>query len=412
MMTPDTPTIIGIAVSLALSGFFSGLEIAFVSSNKMLFEVEREERSLTSRIIDIFYHHPNNFISTLLIGNNIALVIYGMLMAKFIDGLLLQTLVSTGIVLFTGEFLPKTLFRINPNRMMRMFALPALLFYVVLWPVSKFTSGLSRIGLTLLGVKVRKESHSKAFSKVDLDNLIQSNIDGIEDEDQIEEEVKMFQNALDFSSIKVRDCIVPRTEIVAVGTDATLGEIRTSFVDSGITKLIVYKEDIDNIIGFLHSSELFRLTPKDDWTKCIREVPIVPETMTAQKMLSVFMTQKKSIAVVVDEFGGTSGIVTVEDLVEEIFGDIQDEHDTTNYIAKKLPGGEYHLSARLEIETANEKLDIDLPESDDYQTVGGWILHEYQSFPKLNEVVELDKWNVKVIRKTPTKIEEVLLTRK
>lgn len=412
MTTPDTPTIIGIAVSLALSGFFSGLEIAFVSSNKMLFEVEREERSLTSRIIDIFYHHPNNFISTLLIGNNIALVIYGMLMAKFIDGLLLQTLVSTGIVLFTGEFLPKTLFRINPNRMMRMFALPALLFYVVLWPVSKFTSGLSRIGLTLLGVKVRKESHSKAFSKVDLDNLIQSNIDGIEDEDQIEEEVKMFQNALDFSSIKVRDCIVPRTEIVAVGTDATLGEIRTSFVDSGITKLIVYKEDIDNIIGFLHSSELFRLTPKDDWTKCIREVPIVPETMTAQKMLSIFMTQKKSIAVVVDEFGGTSGIVTVEDLVEEIFGDIQDEHDTTNYIAKKLPGGEYHLSARLEIETANEKLDIDLPESDDYQTVGGWILHEYQSFPKLNEVVELDKWNVKVIRKTPTKIEEVLLTRK
>ena len=412
MTTPDTPTIIGIAVSLALSGFFSGLEIAFVSSNKMLFEVEREERSLTSRIIDIFYHHPNNFISTLLIGNNIALVIYGMLMAKFIDGLLLQTLVSTGIVLFTGEFLPKTLFRINPNRMMRMFALPALLFYVVLWPVSKFTSGLSRIGLILLGVKVRKESHSKAFSKVDLDNLIQSNIDGIEDEDQIEEEVKMFQNALDFSSIKVRDCIVPRTEIVAVGTDATLGEIRTSFVDSGITKLIVYKEDIDNIIGFLHSSELFRLTPKDDWTKCIREVPIVPETMTAQKMLSVFMTQKKSIAVVVDEFGGTSGIVTVEDLVEEIFGDIQDEHDTTNYIAKKLPGGEYHLSARLEIETANEKLDIDLPESDDYQTVGGWILHEYQSFPKLNEVVELDKWNVKVIRKTPTKIEEVLLTRK
>lgn len=412
MTTPDTPTIIGIAISLALSGFFSGLEIAFVSSNKMLFEVEREERSLTSRIIDIFYHHPNNFISTLLIGNNIALVIYGMLMAKFIDGLLLQTLVSTGIVLFTGEFLPKTLFRINPNRMMRMFALPALLFYVVLWPVSKFTSGLSRIGLTLMGVKVRKESHSKAFSKVDLDNLIQSNIDGIEDEDQIEEEVKMFQNALDFSSIKVRDCIVPRTEIVAVGTDATLGEIRTSFVDSGITKLIVYKEDIDNIIGFLHSSELFRLTPKDDWTKCIREVPIVPETMTAQKMLSVFMTQKKSIAVVVDEFGGTSGIVTVEDLVEEIFGDIQDEHDTTNYIAKKLPGGEYHLSARLEIETANEKLDIDLPESDDYQTVGGWILHEYQSFPKLNEVVELDKWNVKVIRKTPTKIEEVLLTRK
>ncbi|MDE5561356.1 MAG: CBS domain-containing protein, partial [Bacteroidaceae bacterium] len=239
--------------------------------------------------------------------------------------------------------------------------------------------------------------------------LIQTNIDSIDNEDKLEDEVKIFQNALDFHNVKVRDCIVPRTEIVAVGLDATLNEIRNQFTDSGISKLIIYDEDIDNIVGFLHSSEMFRLAPTDDWTSCIRETPIVPETMTAQKLLSTLMSQKKSIAVVVDEFGGTSGIVTVEDLVEEIFGDIEDEHDTTTYTAKQLPTGEYHISARMEIEKVNDILGIDLPESDDYLTVGGWILNEYQSFPKLNEVICCGAWHVKVIKKTANKIEEVLL---
>jgi CBS domain containing-hemolysin-like protein len=228
----------------------------------------------------------------------------------------------------------------------------------------------------------------------------------------LEDEVKIFQNALDFRNVKVRDCIVPRTEIVAVDMDATLSEIRSQFTDSGMSKLIIYKEDLDDIVGFLHSSEMFRLAPNDDWTRCIRETPIVPETMSAQKLLSMLMSQKKSIAVVVDEFGGTSGIVTVEDLVEEIFGDIEDEHDSNNYIAKQLPTGEYHISARMEIEKANDVLDIDLPESDDYLTVGGWILNEYQSFPKLNEVIQCGNWNVKVIKKTANKIEEILLSRK
>lgn len=403
---------IEIFIVLMFSAFFSGTEIAFVSSNKMRFEMEREDGGITSRIIDIFYKHPHDFISTILVGNNIALVIYGILMAKLIDGLVLQTIISTLIVLFTGEFLPKMLFRINPNGMLRVCAFPAMLFYILLWPISKFASGLSHILLFLFGMHVPKEKVDEGFRKADLDHLIQSNIDNINNEDMLEDEVKIFQNALDFRNVKVRDCIVPRTEIVAVDMDATLSEIRSQFTDSGMSKLIIYKEDLDDIVGFLHSSEMFRLAPNDDWTRCIRETPIVPETMSAQKLLSMLMSQKKSIAVVVDEFGGTSGIVTVEDLVEEIFGDIEDEHDSNNYIAKQLPTGEYHISARMEIEKANDVLDIDLPESDDYLTVGGWILNEYQSFPKLNEVIQCGNWNVKVIKKTANKIEEILLSRK
>ena len=402
----------GIIAALFFSAFFSGLEIAFVSSNKMLFEIEREERGFTSRIIDIFYRHQSNFLSTLLVGNNIALVVYGIMMAHIVHGLILQTLIGTAIVLFVGEFLPKTLFRINPNGMLRVCAVPALLFYIILWPISRLTSGLSSAILYMMGTRVQSDMRPANFGKADLDHLIQSNIDNIQDEDDIEEEVKMFQNALAFRDIKVRECIVPRTEIVAVGLDAQLPEIRSLFTDNGISKLIIYREDIDDIVGFLHSSEMFRLKPGDDWTRCIRPVPIVPETMTAQKLLTTFMSEKKSLAVVVDEFGGTSGIVTLEDLVEEIFGDIQDEHDTTNYIARRLPTGECHLSGRREIEKANELLDLNLPESDDYLTVSGFILHEYQSFPKLNEVIDLGKWTVKVTKMTATKIEEVLLTEK
>lgn len=244
---------------------------------------------------------------------------------------------------------------------------------------------------------------------MDLDYLIQSNIDNVEDEDDIEDEVKIFQNALDFSSVKVRDCIVPRTEIDAVDIKTSLEILQNHFIESGHSKIIVYQGDIDNIVGYIHSSEMFRLTAGQDWTKRIREASIVPETMNAQKLLSTFICQKRSLAVVVDEFGGTSGIVTLEDLVEEIFGEIEDEHDNINYVAKNLGQGEYLLSARLEIEKANEILDLDLPESDDYITVGGLILHEYQSFPKLNEIVKFGHWEFKIIKNTTTKIELVRL---
>ena len=426
----DSSTIIATIVILLLSGFFSGLEIAFVSSSKLRFEMDREEQGFSARLIDTFYRHPNSFISTLLVGNNIALVIYGILMAKIVSALILiplgihqpdgncpnealclflQTILATLIVLVTGEFLPKTLFRINPNRMMRIFALPAYIFYIVLWPISKFTSSLGKLLLWMMGKKVKKAEPEKTFTREDLDYLIQSNIDKAADDEDIEDEVKIFQNALDFSSIKVRDCIVPRTEITAVPVDTSLQELRAQFVESGHSKIIVYREDIDDIIGYIHTVEMFRLAEGEDWTKHIREVPIVPETMNAQKLLGIFISQKRSLAVIVDEFGGTSGIVTMEDLVEEIFGEIEDEHDSKNYTARQTAPGEYLLSGRLEIAQANELLDLDLPESDEYLTVGGLILHEFQNFPKLNEPVRFGHWEFKVTKKTTTKIELVQL---
>ena len=422
--------IIAVVAILLLSGFFSGMEIAFVSSSKLRFEMDREEQGGSARLIDTFYRHPNSFISTLLIGNNIALVIYGILMAQIVSTLilvplgihkpegvcpnealclLLQTILATLIVLVTGEFLPKTLFRLNPNRMMRVFAFPAYVFYILLWPISKFTSSLGKLMLWMMGEKVKKAKQEKTFTREDLDYLIQSNIDKATDEEDIEDEVKIFQNALDFSSIKVRDCIVPRTEITAVSTKTSLRELLTQFVESGHSKIIVYKEDIDDIVGYIHTAEMFRLAEDEDWTSHVREVPIVPETMNAQKLLGIFISQKRSLAVIVDEFGGTSGIVTMEDLVEEIFGEIEDEHDSKNYTAKQTAPGEYLLSGRLEIAQANELLDLDLPESDEYLTVGGLILHEFQNFPKLNEPVRFGHWEFKVTKKTATKIELVQL---
>lgn len=415
---------------LLLSGFCSGMEIAFVSSNKLRFEMDREKQGFSARLIDTFYRHPNSFISTLLVGNNIALVVYGILMAKIVNAIMLvplgihhpdgdcpnealclflQTILATLIVLVTGEFLPKTLFRINPNRMMRIFALPAYILYIVLWPVSKFTSSLGKLMLWMVGKKVKTAKQEKTFSREDLDYLIQSNIDKAADDEDIEDEVKIFQNALDFSSVKVRDCIVPRTEIVAVSNETSLQELRTQFVESGHSKIIVFKEDIDDIIGYIHSVEMFRLREGEDWKEHIREVPVVPETMNAQKLLSIFISQKRSLAVIVDEFGGTSGIVTMEDLVEEIFGEIEDEHDSRNYVARQMSSDEYLLSGRLEIAQANELLDLDLPESDEYLTVGGLILHEFQSFPKLNEPIRFGHWEFKVVKKTTTKIELVQL---
>ena len=417
--------IISCIIVLLFSAFFSGMEIAFVSSSKLRVEMDKASKeNITSRILGVFYAHPNNFISTLLVGNNIALVIYGILMAQLIDEFLLkpmglmgsetlqltiQTVVSTCIVLVTGEFLPKTIFHLNPNGMMNAFALPAYLFYVLLYPISKFTSGLSKFFLWAVGAKVKPAVKKQAFSKVDLDDLIQRNMDHVSDESEINEEVKIFQNALDFAETKVRDCIVPRTEIDAVSINTPLEVLLNEFIESGHSKIIVYREDLDDIAGFVHSSEMFKLKAGEDWTQNIREIPIVPETMTAQKLMKSFMQEKKSLAIVVDEFGGTSGIVTLEDLVEEIFGEIEDEHDSNKYVAKDLGNQEYLLSARLEIEAINERFDLELPESEEYLTLGGLILHEYQSFPKLNEVVKFGSWEFKIVKNTTTKIELVRL---
>ena len=413
-----TTLIIGLLITMVFSAFFSGMEIAFVSSNRLLAEVAREKNGLSQRAIDLFYRHPSNFVSTMLVGNNIALVIYGILFAQIFDQTLFlglddasrvtaDTLLSTFVVLFTGEFLPKTIFKSNPNGMLSFFALPALVCYVVLWPISRFATMLSKGLLRLVGVKLEKASEEKEFTKVDLDYLVQSSIDNARTDDEIDEEVKIFQNALDFSETKVRDCMVPRTEIDAVEDTASIDELKQRFIESGHSKILVYHEDIDHIVGYIHSQEMFR-NPAD-WTKNIRPMTFVPETMMASRMMQTLLQQKKSLGVVVDEFGGTSGLISLEDIVEEIFGDIEDEHDSVRYVAKRLDDGEYMLSARLEIEKVNEMFDLHLPESDEYMTVGGYILHEYQSFPKLNEVIKIGCFEFKIVKNTATKIELVRL---
>jgi CBS domain containing-hemolysin-like protein len=418
-----TSLIIGLLISMVFSAFFSGMEIAFVSSNRLLAEVSREKNGPSQRAIAMFFRHPSNFVSTMLVGNNISLVIYGILFADIFDQTLFSslsdatrvtadTLLSTLVVLFTGEFLPKTIFKSNPNSMLTFFALPAWVCYVLLWPVSRFATLLSKGLMRLVGVKMNKENDGHEFTKVDLDYLVQTSIDNARTDEDIEEEVKIFQNALDFSETKVRDCMVPRTEIDAVEDTATIDELKQLFIESGHSKIVVYHDDIDHIIGYIHSSELFRLVPGKEPASIvglIRTMTFVPETMLASKMMQMLLQQKKSLGVVVDEFGGTSGLISLEDIVEEIFGDIEDEHDSVNYVAKRLDNGEYMLSARLEIEKVNELFDIGLPESDEYMTVGGYILHEYQSFPKLNEVVTIGRFEFKIVKNTATKIELVRL---
>lgn len=406
-------------ITILFSAFFSGMEIAFVSVDKLRFEMDKK-KSLSYPILSFFFRHSNNFISTMLVGDNIALVIYGILMAQLIEenllaGLihneflmvLIQTIISTLIILVTGEFLPKTLFKINPNLMLKVFAFPLFICYIILLPISFLASGISIFFLRLFGMKINKETSANAFGRVDLDYFIQTGIDNAESQEELDSEVKIFQNALDFSTIKIRDCIVPRTEVVAVDLTTSLEELTTKFVESGLSKIIVYYGNIDNVVGYIHSSEMFR-NPKD-WTENVKEIPIVPETMAAHKLMKLFMQQKKTIAVVVDEFGGMSGIVTLEDLVEEIFGDIEDEHDNTSYVCKQLTDDEYVLSARLEIEKVNETFGLDLPESDDYMTISGLILNQYQSFPKLHELVTVGKYQFKIIKVTATKIELVRL---
>lgn len=405
---------------MVLSAFFSGMEIAFVASNRLLMKVGKDQSGLSQHCLKVFYANPNSFVSTMLVGNNIVLVVYGILFARIFDGLwqlagisndatlvMLDSISSTLVILFTGEFLPKTLFKSNPNRLMSLLAPVAYLFYIVLWPISRFSTLLSRLFLRLLGVKMEEGNNDGTFTKVDLDDLVQSSIDNTPQGGEVDDEMKIFQNALDFPDLKVRDCMVPRTEINAVPYDCTADELQQKFVESGNSKILIYKEDIDHIVGYIHTLELFRAREK--WHDHIRQMPFVPETMAAQKLMQIFLGQKKSIGVVVDEFGGTSGIVSLEDIVEEIFGDIEDEHDNTNYIAKQTADGDYILSGRLEIDKANELFNLGLPDSGEYKTISGLILHAYQSFPKLNEVVKVGKYHFKIVKKTMTKIEVVRL---
>lgn len=415
----DLALIIGILITMILSAFFSGMEIAFVSSNRMLAQMDKEKMGISKRFLSLFFNNPNSFVSTMLVGNNIVLVVYGILIARLFDQTIFagmdaaftvpaDTVLSTLIILFTGEFLPKTFFQSNPNRLMQVFAFPAYLFYVILWPISRFATFLSGLILRLFRVHIPKDAISGGFSKVDLDYLIQSSIDNARSNEEIENEVKIFHNALDFPDTKVRDCMVPRTEINSVDINTcTLDELRQKFIESGNSKIIVYTDDIDHIKGYIHSSELFK--NPSSWKDGIRSMPFVPETMPAQKLMQILLQQKKSLGVVVDEFGGTSGIVSLEDIVEEIFGEIEDEHDSLKYVAKQTNEDEYLLSARLEIDKVNEMFSLDLPESEEYMTLGGLILNAYRSFPKLNEIVKIGKFEFKIIKIATAKIELVQL---
>ena len=416
-------TMVIMLVALFFSALFSGLEIAFVSADRLRFEMDVERHTFSSRLLERFFRNPNIYISTMLVGNNIALVLYSTMMAHLIEALLskipgfyvandfllivIETLVSTAIVIVIGEFVPKTLFRSNPNGKLNILAFPIYLIYIILYPISLFTTWLSRIILRIIGVRIDKENTVKAFSKVDLDYFVQSGLTGANEDSQPDSEVQIFQNVLDFSNVKTRDCMVPRNEVCAVEREVSWNALRERFIETGYSKILVYEGDMDHIIGYIHSSELFR--HKNDWREHIQTVPFVPETLAAQKLMKQLMARKKSLAVVVDEFGGTSGIVSLEDIIEEILGDIQDEHDVTNLIAKKTDDG-WLLSGRMEISHVNEMFGLEIPESDEYMTVGGLILSKAKGFPKVNEKITVDGYTFRVLKKGETKIELVELT--
>ena len=410
--------VILILVSLLFSAFFSGSEIAFVSSNKIRLEIDKKNKGFSGWVLGFFYRHREQFITTMLVGNNIALVVYGIGMASLLEPVLkswwnneifvvlCQTLFSTLLILITAEYLPKMLFRIDPNMALRIFSFPLLVIYILLYPISIVTTLLSKGILWISGIKIPKEESAALVSKVDLDFFVQQGIDDSNENSEVETEVKIFQNALDFSNVRLRDCMVPRAEIVAVDMEKTDEKVLISkFIETGLSKVLVYKDSLDNVVGYIHSSEMF--WRPELWKQQIKPISIAPETMPAQKLMKDLMLKKRSMSMVVDEFGGISGIITLEDLVEEIFGDIEDEHDTNRLVAKQVGEAEYEVSGRLEIEKLNELFDLDFPESEDYITVAGYILHYYQTIPKQGESIEIRDYLFRILKRKANKIELV-----
>lgn len=409
-----------ILLSIGFSAFFSGMEIAFVTSNKLRFELEKKNGNMVSGVISLFIENPQQFIATMLVGNNVALVIYGIQTARLLEPMihsfidlelmviLIQTIISTIVILVTAEFLPKTVFRINPNFSLKLFSLPLLVFYIVFYPIASLASRFSKVVLGWFKVRFDGDEMQPVFGRVDINNMLEESIDNPSGESvERDNNVRLFQNALDFSKVRLRECMVPRTEVVAIDIEASLEELQQKFIESGLSKIMIYKENIDNIIGYIHSSEFFKnpTTLRSE----VRQIPFVPETMAANKLMQLFMLQKKSIAVVVDEFGGTSGIVTLEDIMEEIFGEIEDEHDSVGHIANKVSDNEFVLSGRLEIDFVNEKFNLSLPVSDEYETIAGLILLQHDRLPENNEDVQVEQFNFKILKVSPTRIELVRL---
>lgn len=417
-----TPLIIIVICSLLLSAFFSGAEIAFVSSDKVRVELDTQKGGLIARTVDRYFSRPDFFITTLLVGNNIVLVIYGMAAAELLSpdisrwvggneglSLLVQTLITTVIIIFTGEFIPKSLFRINPNASLRLAALPLYLFYMVLYPISLFTTWLSKGLMRLAGIR-NSRSRETALSVIDLNDFIERTLDNpVEERPQLENEVKIFHNAIDFSTIHLRDCMLPRNEIVAVNVATTTrAELSSLFTSTGRSKIIVYDHDIDTVLGYIHVSELLR--PEADWKASLKPVIFAPETLLANKMMRRLLAEKRSMAIVVDEFGGTAGMVTLEDLMEEILGDIQDEHDRSNVVARRLADGSFEFSGRVEVDRLREQFNLDIPESDDYQTLAGYLLNATGSIPSRGDDLPLGPYNFHITRSTANKLELITVT--
>lgn len=408
-------------VSLLFSGLFSGAEMAFVTSDRVRVEIDVKQGGIIGRVLRRFYANPQFFISSILVGNNIVLVIYGMGAAKLLDPLqeplsiddgtllLMQTIASTIVIIITGEFLPKTIFRINPNASMRFIAIPIFLFYIILYPIALLATAISRGLMRLFGLK-SDQVEIKMISVSDLNDYLEDTIDSLHDQKEtVGTEVKIFQNALDFSNTHLRDCMIPRNEIVAAKSDITYDELSKLFTSSGRSKILIYREDIDDIIGYIHVSELF--DPTSDWRKHIKPVLYAPEALLANKMMRRLLNEKRSMAIVVDEFGGTAGLVTLEDLVEEIFGDIQDEHDKAAPTSRDLGGGIYEFSGRCEIADLNDTYHLDIPEDDDYQTLAGYILHNTGTIPEKGETITLGNLSIEVLRKSAARLELLRVTR-
>jgi len=408
-------------ISLLLSGLFSGTEMAFVTADRVRTELDVKRGGPLSQIINRFYSNSELFISTILVGNNIVLVIYGMGAAALLEPplrtvfdnealvLICQTLASTAVILLVGEFLPKTVFGINPNSSLKIIALPIYIFYVLLYPISLFTVGLSRLLMRTVGIR-NGDKKLRLISIGDLNDYLEETIDDLQEQKEtVENEVKIFRNALDFSQTHVRDCLIPRNEIVAVNIDTvTREELSALFTSSGRSKIIVFRGDIDTIVGYIHVSELF--DPSVDWHSRIKPVLYAPENLMANVMMRRLLQQKRSIAIVIDEFGGTSGMLTLEDLVEEIFGNIEDEHDNSRLTAREVADGVYEFSGRCEITDINERFGLDIPESDDYQTIAGYILHSTGTIPARGESLVLEPYRFEVIRKSANRLELIRLS--
>ncbi|MBN2663766.1 MAG: HlyC/CorC family transporter, partial [Bacteroidales bacterium] len=384
-------------ISLFFSAFFSGMEIAFLTSDRLKIEVDKKKGAVSAKIIDIFVNKPSRYIASMLLGNNVALVLYGLLMAKilgphiskFIDSdfwvLIVQTMVSTILILFAAEFIPKTLFRINPNKSLKVFAIPVYIIYIIIYPLTSITIFLSNLFLRIIFKTNTYSENTKVFGKIDLNNFISKPQQNIE---EIEDELKIIQNTLDFDKIRLRECIVPRNEIVAINKHATINELIILISESGYSKIPVFDGSIDNIVGYVHVHGLFK-NPKTIMQAMV-EIPIVPETLTAQKLFNLLIRKNKSLALVVDEYGGTSGIVSIEDILEEIFGDIKDEHDSVEFMAAKINETTFEFSGRSEIDVINEDFGLGLSKSEDYETLSGYIIQKLERFPEKNEVIIID----------------------